>query len=71
METKLINQPFEQVQADALVLVVYEDQAAPTEIGQLSAWLEEMKSSGEFSNQVLTPSSLGIRYHVPSISTAL
>jgi leucyl aminopeptidase len=51
METKLINQPFEQVQADALVLVVYEDQAAPTEIGQLSAWLEEMKSSGEFSGK--------------------
>jgi leucyl aminopeptidase len=51
METKLINLPFEQVLTDALALVVFEDQPAPTEIGQLSAWLEEMKSSGEFSGK--------------------
>ena len=51
METKLINQPFEQVQADALALVVFEDQPVPTEIGQLSSWLEEVKSSAEFSGK--------------------
>src|SRR5207244_1387465 len=51
METKLINSPFNQVQADALAVVMFEDQPAPKELSGFTAWLDELKSSGEFSGK--------------------
>src|SRR5258706_4187787 len=55
METKLIDQPLPKVQADAVAVVVFEDvlfeEAAPAELKSFSAWLDELKSSGEFSGK--------------------
>jgi leucyl aminopeptidase len=48
METTLVNQPFNQLQADALAIVLFEDQPAPPELAGFAAWLDELKSSAEF-----------------------
>ncbi len=49
MESKLLNQPFSQVEADALAVVLFEDQPAPPELDAFGPWLEDLKTSGEFS----------------------
>jgi leucyl aminopeptidase len=51
METKLNHQPFEQVQADALAVLLFEDHPAPQELSGFGAWLDELKSSAEFSGK--------------------
>jgi leucyl aminopeptidase len=51
MDTKLISQPFDKIEADALAVVLYESDAAPAELKFASAWLDELKSSGEFSGK--------------------
>ena len=48
MECKLVYAPLEQVEADAVAVVLFEDGEG---IPAAKAWLEEMKSSGEFSAQ--------------------
>src|SRR5579862_1571711 len=48
METKLIYQPLNEVEADAVAVVLYEDGEGLT---QAKAWLDEMRASGEFSGK--------------------
>jgi leucyl aminopeptidase len=51
METKLIYQPLDRAEADAVAVVVFEDEAAPAEVKSAAAWFEELRSSGEFSGK--------------------
>jgi leucyl aminopeptidase len=51
METKLLYQPLDKVEADAVVFVLYEGEPAPAELKFASAWLDEMRTSGEFSGK--------------------
>jgi leucyl aminopeptidase len=51
MESKLIVQALDAVQADAVAVVLFEGEAPPTELSTASAWLEELKSSGEFTGK--------------------
>ena len=62
METKLIVQPLDQVEADAVAVVVFEDDAAPLELQSHSAWLAELKTSGEFTGK---SGELAVR-HLPA-----
>src|SRR5437764_13358134 len=48
MQTNLIAQPIATVAADALVILLFEDEGAPAEMSALEPWLQEMKTSGEF-----------------------
>ncbi|SRR5579883_1963148 len=49
METKLLNQPFDKIEADAVAVVLFEGDAAPAELKFAQSWLDELKNSGEFS----------------------
>ncbi|HLW77523.1 MAG TPA: M17 family peptidase N-terminal domain-containing protein, partial [Bryobacteraceae bacterium] len=51
METKLLYQPLDKVEADALVCVLYEGDSSPAELKFAAAWIEELKNSGEFSGK--------------------
>src|SRR5580698_10518916 len=51
METKLLYQPLAQVEADAVAVVLFEEESAPADLKFASAWLDEIKSSGEFSGK--------------------
>jgi len=51
METKLLYQPLPQIDADAVAVVLFEEESAPAELKFASAWLDELKSSGEFSGK--------------------
>jgi leucyl aminopeptidase len=51
METKLLYQPLDKVEADAVAFVIYESEPAPGELKSASAWLDELHSSGEFSGK--------------------
>ncbi len=51
METKLLSQSLADVEADALAVLLFEDQAAPPELSSAAAWLDELKTSGEFSGK--------------------
>jgi leucyl aminopeptidase len=51
METKLLYQPFDKIDADAVAVVLFEDESAPPELKFASAWLDELKTSGEFSGK--------------------
>lgn len=51
METKLNSDPLAKVQADALATVLFDDGAAPPELGAFSAWLGELRTSAEFSGK--------------------
>ncbi len=48
METKLLYQPLAQIEADAAVVVLFEEESAPADLKFASAWLDELKNSGEF-----------------------
>jgi leucyl aminopeptidase len=48
MDTKLLYQSVAQVEADAIAVILFEDEPAPADLKFASAWLDEMKSSGEF-----------------------
>jgi leucyl aminopeptidase len=48
MESKLIYGALEQVQADAVAVVLFEDDAA---LPAAKAWLEELRGSGEFTGK--------------------
>jgi leucyl aminopeptidase len=51
METKLLYQPLDQVEADAIAVVLFEDEAAPAELKFAASWLEELRASGEFTGK--------------------
>jgi leucyl aminopeptidase len=51
METNLVYEPLERVAADAIAVVLFEEAAAPAELNFAAAWLEEIKSSGEFTGK--------------------
>jgi leucyl aminopeptidase len=51
MESKLVSQAFDRVQADAIVALVFEDDTVPAELGAFAEWLEELWASGEFSGK--------------------
>src|SRR5258708_33162321 len=48
METKLIYGPVEQVKADAVAIVVYEDGEG---LPSAKSWHEELRASGEFTGK--------------------
>ena len=48
METKLLYQTLDKVEADAVAIVLFEDEPAPAELKFATAWLEELRTSGEF-----------------------
>jgi leucyl aminopeptidase len=47
METKLLYQSLERVEADAVAVMLFEDEAAPAELKPVATWLEELRASGE------------------------
>src|ERR1700723_1517632 len=51
METKLVYQPFDKIEADAATAVLFEDEAAPAELKFAAAWLDELRGSGEFAGK--------------------
>jgi leucyl aminopeptidase len=51
METKLLYQPLDKVEADAVAFVLYEGESAPAELKFASAWLDELSASGEFTGK--------------------
>jgi len=59
METKLLYEPLDRVDADAIAVLVFEDGPATAELGSAAGWLEELKKSGEFSGK---PGELAIQY---------
>ena len=62
METKLVYQPLDRVEADAVAAVLFEEEAAPAELKSAAAWIDELKVSGEFSGK---PGELAV-LHQPS-----
>ena len=59
METNFVTQPFHRVEADAIAIVLYEDEPAPPELQSQSAWLDELRASGEFTGK---PAELAVTY---------
>src|ERR1700680_1682196 len=51
MDTKLLYQPLAQVEADAVAIVLFEEESAPADLRFAAAWLDEIKISGEFSGK--------------------
>jgi leucyl aminopeptidase len=51
METKLLYQPLDKVEADAVAFLLFEEDPAPAELKFASAWLDELRASGEFSGK--------------------
>ncbi|HXP88658.1 MAG TPA: leucyl aminopeptidase [Bryobacteraceae bacterium] len=61
METNLLVQPFDRVGADAIAIVLFEDEPAPAELQSATAWLDELRSSGEFTGK---PAEIAVA-HLP------
>jgi leucyl aminopeptidase len=51
METKLLYQPLDKVEADAVAFLLFEDEPPPAELKFASPWLDELRASGEFSGK--------------------
>jgi leucyl aminopeptidase len=51
MDTKLLTQTLDKIEADAVAVVLFENESAPGELKFASAWLDELKASGEFSGK--------------------
>src|SRR5438874_1246291 len=62
MNTDLTVQSIHQVAADAVAIVVFEDQPVPQELSPVAPWLEELRSSGEFTGK---SGDLAIHYLSP------
>ena len=62
MESVLISQAFASAAADALALVVFAEEPLPAELGPVSKWMDELRSSGEFTGK---PGELAV-LHQPS-----
>src|SRR5260370_25166294 len=64
METKLLYEPLDRVEADAVGVVLFEEGPGPAELNFASAWLEELRSSGEFTGK---PGELAVLHHPPAL----
>ena len=51
MDTTLVSQSLDRVEADAVVVLLFEDDAAPPELKSAAAWLDELRASGEFTGK--------------------
>jgi len=51
METKLLYQSLAQVEADAVAVILFEEESAPAELKFAASWTDELKASGEFSGK--------------------
>ena len=51
MESQLISQALDRVQADAIAAVVFEEEPAAAELTSASRWLEDLRASGEFTGK--------------------
>ncbi|MGH9648169.1 MAG: M17 family peptidase N-terminal domain-containing protein, partial [Bryobacteraceae bacterium] len=51
METTLVSQSLDRVEADAVVVLLFEEETAPAELRSLSAWIDELRASGEFTGK--------------------
>jgi leucyl aminopeptidase len=51
MDTKLLYQPLDKIEADAVAVVLYENDPAPADLKFAAAWLDEMRASGEFAGK--------------------
>src|SRR5579863_2115065 len=60
METKLLYEPLDRVEADAVAVVLFEEGPAPAELNFAASWLEELRSSGEFAGK---PGELAVLHH--------
>src|SRR5579863_7612166 len=65
MESKLVSQAFDRVEADALAVVLFEDEVAPSEVKAASAWLEELRTSGEFTGK---PGEMAVLHQAPGVA---
>jgi leucyl aminopeptidase len=61
MESKLTYAPLEQVEADAVAVVLFEDGGG---IPSAKAWLEELKTSGEFTGK---PGEMAVLHQPPGL----
>jgi len=62
VETTLVSQSLDRVEADAAVVLLFEEETAPSELKSSSAWLDELKASGEFTGKT---GELAVQ-HLPS-----
>jgi leucyl aminopeptidase len=60
METKLLYEPLDRVEADAVAVVLFEESANPAELNFASAWVDELRASGEFAGK---PGELAVLHH--------
>ena len=64
MDTKLLYQPLEQIESDAVSVVLFEEENTPAEFGFAAAWLDELKASGEFAGK---PFELAVLHQPPGL----
>jgi leucyl aminopeptidase len=65
MDSKLVSQAFDRVQADAVALLVFAEEAAPAELAGVSMWLEELRTSGEFTGK---PGELAVLHQASGLT---
>jgi leucyl aminopeptidase len=63
MESKLISQALGSVQADAIAALVFSDEAFPPDLSAFTPWLEELRTSGEFTGK---PGELAVLHQTGS-----
>jgi len=51
VETTLVSQSLDRVEADAVVVLLFEEETAPAELKSFSPWLDELRTSGEFTGK--------------------
>lgn len=65
METKLISQSLDRSEADAIAVVLLEDEGPPADLGKSAALLEELRNSGEFTGK---PGELAVLHRPPGLA---
>jgi leucyl aminopeptidase len=65
METKLISQSLDRAEADAIAVVIVQDEGPPAELEQSTAWFEELRNSGEFTGK---PGELAVLHRPPGLA---
>ena len=51
MDTTLVSQSLDRVEADAVVVLLFEEDGAPAELKGLTEWIGELRASGEFTGK--------------------
>ncbi len=64
METQLLYQPLDRVEADAVAVVLFEDTPPAAELKFAGAWLDELRTSGEFTGKA---SELAVLHQPPGL----